>query len=127
MTTTKLSAPSAEEALAALALIGDLVSEIDEHARWTGATESPTPGADGLKLIRSLLESVAQERRDWDSLQEWVRSNNQHDAYAVAVSSGHRVTVDDGIGPMREFDASSRAEALSKAAAWARAEMGSKT
>lgn len=77
--------------------------------------------------VRSFLESVAQERADRLTLEEWVRAKNQHDAYVVALPKGYRATADDGVGPIREFDAPTRAGALSKAATFCRAEMGSKT
>jgi len=79
------------------------------------------------ETLAKFLESVVQERRDWVDVDKW----NMHPLHLATMSFGMGkyefvLTQHDPYykPTSMSFDAPTRAEALSKAAAWARADMG---
>jgi hypothetical protein len=114
-----------EEALAALdAIDGGIGTEQYGPVRTAMAA---------LGAVRRALESVAQERRDWADISAWLERHPLFDVrefYDDGFEEWHCLFSDadsEVIETGGDFTGSTRAEALSKAAAWARAEMGSKT
>lgn len=121
---TKPSAPSVEEALAALDDAGAYISASAEGRAY------PNQLLTGIELARTCLESVAQERRDWLAIEAWLAADeDRYQSSGPQYAGGHYYMLypNQMRTERHAFYGDSPAECRAKAAAWCRAEMGSKT
>jgi len=112
-----------KEALAALDALTIAARSLDQEF-------GTDRGSANLGKLRSFIESVAQEQRDWVAIEAWSASFAR--VVRILREGGtrlHLVILDTPLRPEQcaRFACGTRTEALSKAAAWARAKMGSKT